>query len=114
MSQHAGLTVERWRSFSHPQRILMIANEMNRASRLVDQAHANSRQLCYERVLRLVDLTIAAAPRSSVRREMLRWRDLAAELYLADRHEPDFHRAAVRALLQQTPESAGQIRHLGC
>jgi len=34
MSQHAGLTEERWATFTLDQQILMIANEMNRASAL--------------------------------------------------------------------------------
>lgn len=114
MTQHAGLTTERWERFSHSQRVLMIANEMNRASRLMGTDDANSRRLAYERVLRLADLTVAVAGRRSVRRELLRWRDLVAVLYLAEAAQPDAHRKALRALLQQTPDSAAQINYLEC
>jgi hypothetical protein len=114
MTQHAGLTTERWARFSHPQRILMIANEMNRATRLTKNDDANSRRLAYERVLRLVDLTVAVAERRAVRRELLRWRDLVAVLYLEEAAQPDAHRTALRALLQQTPDSAAQLSCLGC
>jgi len=114
MTQHAGLTTDRWRQFEHPQRVLMIANEMSRATRLMGHEDAGSRRLAYERVLRLLDLTVAVAERRSVRRELLRWRDLAAALYLDDAAQPDAHRAALRALLQQTPDSASQISYLGC
>jgi hypothetical protein len=34
VTQHASLTPERWAGFGRDQQILMIANEMNRASRL--------------------------------------------------------------------------------
>ena len=34
VTQHASLTAERWAAFGRDQQILMIANEMNRASRL--------------------------------------------------------------------------------
>ena len=114
MTQHEGLTPERWARFSHPQRVLMIANEMNRASRLLEDSNSASRRLSYERVLRLVDLTVAVAERRAVRRELLRWRDLVAVLYLDDNAQPDAHRAAFKALLQQTPDSAGQINYLAC
>jgi hypothetical protein len=90
----------------------MIANEMNRASRLMGQGDAASRRLAYERVLRLVDLTVAVAERSAVRRELLRWRDLVAVLYLEEAAQHDAHKAALRALLQQTPDSAAQISYL--
>ena len=114
MTQHAGLTTERWRRFPHFQRVLMIANEMNRATRLMGQDDITGRRLAYERVLRLVDLTVAVAERRSVRRELLRWRDLVAVLFLEETGQPDAHRAALRALLQQTPVSAEQIGCLGC
>lgn len=114
MTQHAGLTAERWVRFPHPQRILMIANEMNRATRLMGPGDSTSRQLAYERVLRLVDLTVAVADRRSVRRELLRWRDLVAALYISEPAQPEAHRAALRALLQQSPTSAAQIAYLAC
>lgn len=114
MTQHAGLTPDRWARFTHPQRVLMIANEMNRAGRLTGSGDAASRRLSYERILRLADLTIAVAERRAVRRELLRWRDLVAALYLETEARPHDHRKAFRALLQQTPESARQISALGC
>lgn len=92
----------------------MIANEMNRATRLMGPGDAASRRLAYERVLRLVDLTVEAAERRSVRRELLRWRDLVAILYLEEAAQLDAHRAALRALLQQTSNSASQISYLDC
>jgi hypothetical protein len=114
MTQHAGLTTKRWGQFPHFQRVLMIANEMNRATRLMGHGDVASRRLAYERVLRLVDLTVAVAERRSVRHELLRWRDLVAAMFLEEAAQPDAHRAALRALLQQTPTSAAQISYLGC
>ncbi|HEX3555356.1 MAG TPA: hypothetical protein VIA62_19195 [Thermoanaerobaculia bacterium] len=35
MTQHASLSPERWAAFSRDQQILMIGNEMNRATRLL-------------------------------------------------------------------------------
>jgi hypothetical protein len=113
VTQHAGLDANRWRGFSLEQQILMIANEMNRASKLLDPADAASRRLAYERVLRLVDLTIEVQTRKGLRRELLRWRDLAAVLYLGADPDPVAHRAALHALLLLNPIAARQREHIG-
>ncbi len=109
MSQHATLTLDRWKTFRRDQQILMIGNEMNRASRLQGSDDGASRGLAYERILKLVDLTVEARPEPGLRRELLRWRDLIAAIYL--RSEPDVvaHRAAFRALLLLDPIAARQI-----
>jgi hypothetical protein len=106
VTQHASLTVERWSAFTRDQQILMIANEMNRAGRLFGPQDRARLASAYERVLRLADLTAEAQPSRSLRRELLRWRELAGALYL----EPDAerHRALFRALLLLTPASARQ------
>ncbi len=112
MTQHALLGPERWRAFPLDQQVLMIGNEMNRVRRLLDAATSDSRRLAYERVLRLTDLTVEVAVSRGLRRELLRWRDLVAVLYLAERPEAAAHDAAFRALLGLTPGSAKQIRIL--
>ena len=112
MTQHASLSPARWRAFPLHQQVLMIGNEMNRARRLMDPARDDSRRLAYERVLRLTDLTVETAVSHGLRREMLRWRDLVAALYIAATPESVAHDAAFRALLGLTPESAKQIRVL--
>jgi hypothetical protein len=109
LTQHASLSPERWSAFSLDQQILMIGNEMNRAVRLMRPQDRASLALSYERVLRLVDLTVEVQPRPALRRELLRWRDLIAELYVADDSDAAAHRAAFRALLLLTPEAAQQI-----
>jgi len=109
MTQHASLSPERWAAFSRDQQILMIGNEMNRAIRLLRLADRPGLLLAYERVLRLVDLTVEVQPGYGLRRELLRWRDLIAEMYVSPELHPDRHTAAFRALLQLTPTSARQI-----
>lgn len=112
MTQHASLSPERWSAFSLDQQILMIGNEMNRAARLRQPADRASLNLAYERVLRLVDLTVEVQARPALRRELLRWRDLIAELYIRSEHDPAAHAAAFRSLLLFTPEAALQIPHV--
>lgn len=109
MTQHASLTPERWSDFDLDQQILMVGNEMNRASRSIRLNDLNGLRLGYERVLRLVDLTVEVQKGYGLRRELLRWRDLIAELYIEPQPDPLRHTAAFRVLLQLTPAAARQI-----
>jgi hypothetical protein len=110
VTQHASLSIERWRSFTPDQRLLMIANEMQRIVTCLSADRARSRELGYERVLALTDLSIELAARPAARRELLRWRDLAAELFLRSEADGAAHTAALRALLLLSPAGAEQLR----
>ena len=110
--QHASLSVERWSVIPLEQQILMIANEMNRASKLLQPEDLARRTGSYERILRLVDLTIETRNQRGLRRELLRWRELIASLYHATESDQALHRAAFRCLLQLNPTAARQIPFL--
>jgi hypothetical protein len=110
VTQHASLTLERWSAFSRDQQILAIANEMNRAGRLFGPRDRARLAHAYERVLRLADLTAQAQSSRSLRRELLRWRELAGAVYLDPDEER--HRALFRALLLLTPAGAKQLPFL--
>jgi hypothetical protein len=103
------LDEERWSQFDLDQQILMIGNEMNRGSRLVQAGRYESLRRGYERALRLVDLTAGLDIRPALRRELLRWRGLLAELYLSEVVEPEHHEAVFRILLQLRPVPFRQI-----
>jgi hypothetical protein len=113
VNQHSSLTPERWARFDLEQQILMIANEMQRASALMAPADSACRARAYERVLRLLDLTVAIRSKGTLRRELLRWRDLVAALYIAGRADPPARDAAFRCLLRFTPAAPRQIAFLG-
>ena len=113
MTQHSNLSPSRWARFSLDQQILMIANEMNRASKLMAPVDRDLRLGCYARALQLTDLTVAVQPRRPLRRELLRWRDLVAQLYGAPEPDPAAHNAAMRCLLRFTPVAARQLEPLG-
>lgn len=119
MAQHSSLTQERWSSFSPVQQILMIANEMNRAKRLFAPLDIIGLKLCYERILYLTDLTIEANCKRGFRKELLRWRNLAAEEYFAlsqdngmSKSDINKHLKIFKTLLLFSPESAQQISYL--
>jgi hypothetical protein len=109
VTQHSGLTLERWRAFDRDRQVLMIANEMHRGGKLTE---IEALRRCYERVLRLTDLTAEAAERHAFRREILRWRDGIAELFLADGPAPGRHRRLLHCLLLMSKEAARQRPYL--
>ena len=111
-TQHANLTAARWSQFSLDQQVLMIGNEMNRGRKQMESEDPSRLKNCYERVLRLVDLTIEVHRRYALRRELLRWRDVVAELYSADEATAVDHDAAFRCLLRFTPVASQQIPYL--
>ena len=108
---HSSLSSERWSSFSLDQQILMIGNEMNRAAKLMRAEDRSRLRNCYERILQLTDLTITLHCRKGLRRELLRWRDLVAVLYISEEPSPEDHTEAFRHLLYLTPEASRQIPH---
>lgn len=107
-AQHAGLSRERWEEFSYDQQILMIANEMHRAARMIRLGAWDRVRPGLERVLQLTDLTIACVTSPTRRRELLRWRELAAESYLAAQPDAGAHDQVFRCLLQFTPAAFRQ------
>lgn len=109
MTQHASLTPERWSAFSLDQQILMIANEMHRGTTQIARGEGESLRRCYERVLRLVDLTVEVTSRCTLRRELLRWRGVVATLYVAPASDHAEHVSALRVLLRFTPVASRQI-----
>jgi hypothetical protein len=112
MAQHADLPPERWKQYPRGRQILMIANEMNRASKLLGPDDRERLRGCYERVLALTDLTIQVSETRSLRRELLRWRDLVAERYIAPESDAAAHAAIFRALLQLHPEAWRQLPYV--
>src|SRR2546428_3094665 len=78
----------------------MIASEMTRGARLRAPADRERLRSAYERILQLADLTVQVADRAALRRELLRWRDLVAGLYVAAVPDPPSRATALRALLR--------------
>ena len=119
MTQHASLSPERWSAFNLDQQILMIGNEMNRASRWMRPEDRTSLNLSYERILRLVDLTVEVNNRPSLRRELLRWRDLIAELYVHSDPDPAASRtkgrpAGAHGSVRRAVRPRARARREGC
>ena len=112
VAKHAELSPERWRRYPRGQQILMIANEMNRASKLFAPSDRERLGSAYERVLALTDLTIQVAENRSLRRELLRWRDLVAAQHISPRPDARSHGQAFRVLLQFHPDAWRQLPYV--
>lgn len=69
MSQHTNLSPERWATFSLDQQILMIGNEVNRGKRSLELGDILELRRSYERVLRLVDLTVEVQQRPTLKKD---------------------------------------------
>lgn len=106
--QHAGLSDEKWSSFTLDQQVLMIGNEMNRATKWIRAGDITHLRNCYACVLNLTDSTIRVQKRAPLRRELLRWRDLIAWLYVIGTPDEKAHMAAFKVLLTSTAEAAKQ------
>jgi hypothetical protein len=111
-AQHSGMSPERWAGYPRGQQLLMIANEMNRASKLLGDADRERLRGCHERVLALANLTIQVTESRSLRRELLRWRELVAEQYVRPVPDPLAHASIFRALLQLHPDAWKQLEHV--
>lgn len=105
---HPNLTVERWSRYPVDQQILMIANEVSRLRNGFEGGAGEAESIeTMDRLFELVDLTVAKA-RPELRRELLRWRELCAELYITSikRWPPRPLDALFTALMQMTSGSA--------
>lgn len=94
------------------RQILMIGNELNRAGKRLGPGDREMLRDSLERVPALTDLTVAVHERATLRRELLRWRDLVAARYISPRPSAAEHVDALRCLLQFTRASAEQVELL--
>jgi hypothetical protein len=113
VSRPSSLTPEGWSRFSLGQQILQIGAEMQRGLDHLQASDMVRLRPCYERALGLVDLTVAVNKRPHLRRELLRWREAIAELYMRGSPDEDLHRLAFRVLLELHPQSQPQVALLG-
>ena len=76
------LTIEKWQQFPFYKQILMIANELNRAKNWLSKKDFQEVKGCYERALELADLTVDVLIDKRYLKELLRFREVLAEMYI--------------------------------
>ncbi len=109
--QHKNLSLEKWSRYPKAQQVVMIANELNRAKNWIDKESVAEVNKCYERALELTDLTTADSKwQGHARREMRRFREALAALYLDPGKDADLNTRLYRQLLQTVPEAWNMLR----
>ena len=79
---HKTLTQEKWNKFSKKDQVLNIASELSRAGHWLGKEDFEKAKDCYERAFQLVDLTLNGDKWRDRRREIARFREVLAYLYL--------------------------------
>lgn len=90
----------------------MVANEVNRACNALRRDDPEGARLAWARALELVDLTVAVNGGLNLRKELLRWRMLAAEQYCREDRSLETAQALLKSLLLFSGPSARQIAYL--
>lgn len=109
--QHKNLTLEKWSRYPRAQQVVMIANELNRAKNWIDKKSIGEVNSCYERALELTDLTTADSKwQGNARREIRRFREVLAALYLDSEKDAVLNTRLYRLLLQTVPEAWNLLR----
>ncbi len=82
-----------------------IAGELNRAGNWIKNNDAAKVNLCYERAFELIDLTVCDSKWRGRTREMLRFREMLAELYMKDDKDYGFNELLFKTLVNLRHES---------
>lgn len=111
---HKTITLEKWLNFGAYRQLCMIGNELNRLANGLSMGQSfDELRVCMERAFELIDLTINCQ-NNSLRRELLRWRDLFAELYISDetqfKNSREEIKRLLRALLLLNSDSAALVQ----
>jgi hypothetical protein len=113
LKQHKTLTVEKWASFSFGKQILMIANELNRAKNWIKKKDYIEVRLCYERAFELLYLTISNVTKRSRRLELIRLKEVLAELYSSDHYLVNKNSQLYNVTISLSSESYNMLNPVG-
>ena len=109
LEHHKTLTLEKWSNYSRAQQVLMIANEMNRAGNLIEKNMITEVKNCYERAFELIDLTTADLKWKGRLKELRRFRELLAVLYLEKEKKAETNEKLKNALIKMNIEAYNMI-----
>jgi hypothetical protein len=82
LKYHKNLTLEKWGAFTIAQRVIMVANELNRAKNWLNKKDHNEALSCYERALELLCLTSnTLTNKTNMLREISRFKEMLSGQY---------------------------------
>lgn len=102
---HKTLTKEKWQGYPFYKQLLMIANELNRAKNMISSGDVSETDKCYERAFELIDITASLLPRKNILKELLRLREVMAELYATKKYDSKKNMSIYNLILSFSPES---------
>ena len=94
---HKTLSSEKWYSYSRHQQLLMIANELNRAQNSLIKNDPDNAVHAWERAFELTDLTISDTKNERWLKELLRFRELAGEVFVT--LEPEKNKMLIEGII---------------
>jgi len=107
-SQHK-ISEEKWASFNKGQQVLMIANEINRAKNLINKSFKEEVQFSYQRAIELIDLTLNDKKWNGRLKELLRCREVLAELFFTKETNQQTNQQIYNCLVCLVPESYNML-----
>jgi len=102
---HAGLSCDKWFAYSRGRQLLMIANELNRAHNWIEKDQVFEVNMCYERAFELIDLTLGDKKWRGRFKELLRLREVMAEMYVSDTKDIKINQALYHSVIGMSWES---------
>jgi hypothetical protein len=102
---HKNLNLAKWSCYSKGQQILMIANELNRAGNWIEKSQNFEVNQCYARAFELIDLTVEDTKWKNGLKELLRFREVLADLYIQKNKDAAMNKKAYEVLLTLSSES---------
>ena len=106
---HKNLTLEKWSKYTRGQQVLMIGNELNRATNLLKNNMMPEVKNCYERAMELTDLTSADIKWKGRLKELRRFREVLAELYSKQDGDEELNFNLYNCLIMMIPEAYNML-----
>ena len=106
---HKSLSLEKWSKYTAGQQILMIGNELNRAINLLKNDMLPEVKNCYERAMELTDLTSADTKWKGRLKELRRFREVLADLYLEKDGNAKLNSKLYTCLIEMIPEAYNML-----
>jgi hypothetical protein len=103
--KHHKTLAARWHNFPRSQQILMIANELNRAKNMMKKRDQKEVINACERAFELIDLTIDTTRALLMRKELLRYRDVLAQIYISNNNDAKLMAKLIRVLASLDKDS---------
>lgn len=107
---HRILTKDKWDSFPFFKQILMIANELNRANNWIEKKDFAEVKLCYERAFELLYLTVETLKDRRKLREILRFKEILANLYNEEAPSLEENKNLLKVLVLLDKDSFSVLR----